>query len=141
MNGTKYDDDKPRLNLLPFEALEEVALVLNFGAKKYGDWNWKGGFKYGRLSAAAMRHLFAWSTGEDKDPESGYSHLAHAACCVLFLLDFVKSGKYAHLDNRYKPENEVVEVQLGCEHEWWVVGRNVLECYKCKAVKEVKAVK
>lgn len=40
-----------------------------------------------RYFAAAMRHLWAWWTGEERDAETGESHLAHAACCVLFLLD------------------------------------------------------
>ena len=39
--------------------------------------------------------------GEDKDPESGLSHLAHAACCIMFLLEFEKT--HPELDDRYKP--------------------------------------
>lgn len=85
--GIKHDSDKPALALLPFRATEEVAKVLAFGAKKYDAWNWKKGFAWSRLIGAALRHLFAFARGEDKDAETGLSHLAHAACCVLFLLE------------------------------------------------------
>lgn len=85
--GTKYDDGKPRMELLPGPALREVAKVLTFGAKKYDPWNWQKGFSWGRLAGACLRHLFSWLSGEDNDPETGLSHLAHAACCILFLLD------------------------------------------------------
>lgn len=37
--GKKFDNDKPMMNLLPFEALEEVAKVLTYGANKYGKDN------------------------------------------------------------------------------------------------------
>ena len=32
--GIKHDAEKPRMDLLPFEALEEVAKVLTFGAER-----------------------------------------------------------------------------------------------------------
>lgn len=47
---------------------------------------------WGRLLAAALRHLFAWAQGDDFDRESGRRHLAHAACCVLMLLALVMRG-------------------------------------------------
>lgn len=84
--GLKYDTDKPRMELLPAYSLEEIARVLSFGAKKYESWNWSRGIAYSRLLGAALRHLYSFARGEDKDPESGLSHLAHAGCCVLFLL-------------------------------------------------------
>jgi hypothetical protein len=98
--GTKHDDGKPALALLPFAAVEEVAKVLQFGAKKYNKYNYKKGFEYTRLVSAALRHLFAFGKGEDKDPETGLSHLAHAICCVLFLLDQTITGRGN--DDRYK---------------------------------------
>jgi hypothetical protein len=98
--GTKHDDGKPLLALLPFEALEAVGRVMTFGAKKYAANNWRGGFAWTRLVSSSLRHIFSWVKGEDLDPESGESHLAHAACCILFLLTFVltKTGE----DDRYK---------------------------------------
>ena len=69
--------------------------------EKYAEHNWRKGFVWSRPLSAAMRHITAFNAGEDKDPESGLSHLAHAACCIMFLLEFEKTHK--ELDDRYKP--------------------------------------
>jgi len=92
--GVKHDSDKPRWSLLPFKALQEVVEVLTFGAKKYAADNWK----YvpnarERYIDAAYRHLADWNSGEKKDPETGKSHLAHAVCCLLFLLWFEQKDR------------------------------------------------
>jgi len=84
--GLKYDSGKPRMDLLPAYSLEQIALVLGFGAQKYASWNWSKGIAYSRLLGACLRHLFAWARGENTDKESGLSHLAHAGCCILFLI-------------------------------------------------------
>ncbi len=97
----KHDQDKLPMNLLSGEALMQTAAVLRFGAEKYAEHNWRSGFLWSRPLAAAMRHLVAFNDGEDKDPESGLSHLAHAACCIMFLLEFEKTHR--ELDDRYKP--------------------------------------
>lgn len=98
--GKKHDGGKPPMALLSGAALTEIAKVLEFGSKKYDSWNWKGGFKWSRLASAVLRHIFSWLSGEDKDPETGISHLAHASCGLMFLLDFEvnKLGE----DDRYK---------------------------------------
>jgi len=98
----KFDQDKLPLHLLSTEAMNQVAAVLAFGAKKYAAHNWRDGFVWSRPLSAAMRHITAFNDGEDKDPESELSHLAHAACCIMFLLEFEKTHK--HLDDRYKPK-------------------------------------
>ncbi len=84
----KLDSDKVPLELLPFESLIEVGKVLAFGAQKYGRYNWRQGMEWTRLVGGILRHLFAWMQGEDRDPESGLSHLAHAGCGILFLLAY-----------------------------------------------------
>lgn len=98
----KFDGEKPRVDLLPAYSLEEIAKVLTFGAEKYDSWNWTNGFKWSRLLGAALRHLFAFMRGQDKDPESGLSHLAHLGCCVVFLLWHEKYKK--NLDDRFIDE-------------------------------------
>lgn len=85
--GRKFDSDKPDYTLVPWDALEEIVKVLDFGAKKYERDNWQHvDNASNRYLAAAFRHLAAVNQGEQMDPESGLSHLAHAGCCVLFLL-------------------------------------------------------
>lgn len=100
LEGKKHDGGKPPMALLSSDALFEIAKVLEFGAIKYDAWNWKGGFKWTRVASAVLRHIFQWLRGEDKDPETGLSHLAHACCGLMFLLDF----EVNHLgeDDRYK---------------------------------------
>lgn len=83
--GKKNDTGKRRYSLLPSEALATVVDVLGYGAKKYGDYNWRGVTPHERYYDAAVRHLEAWREGEWLD-ESGLPHLAHAACSILLLL-------------------------------------------------------
>lgn len=85
VRGVKHDSEKPRFDLLPWDALTEVAKVLTFGARKYSDNNWrivKNGEK--RYNSAMLRHHAADDAGEQYDEESGLLHLAHMACCALF---------------------------------------------------------
>ena len=88
----KSDDNKSRYDLLPPELLEETAQVLAFGAQKYSDNNWVKGASWSRYFSAMMRHMWAWWRGEDNDPETGYSHLAHASCCLGFLMAYQRRG-------------------------------------------------
>ena len=89
MLGTKLDNDKLRWSLLPSGTIAQVIAVLEYGAKKYAINNWiEVPDAKTRYYDAAMRHLDAWWNGEDNDSESGLPHLAHAACCLLFLLWF-----------------------------------------------------
>lgn len=88
--------EKAPVELLPWGALHEVALVMGFGRDKYpheehkfGTWR---GLARTRLWAAAVRHLYAWLRGENADPETGRSHLAHAAACVLMVLEQEQDG-------------------------------------------------
>lgn len=100
LKGKKFDDEKPRMDLLPQAALLGIAEVLTFGANKYGDHNWRGGIAYSRLIAAAYRHLGAFNDGEDLDGESKLSHLKHLGCCVAFLIE--QEAKGTGLDDRYR---------------------------------------
>ena len=87
--GIKHDADKPRMDLLPFEALEAVAQVLTFGAAKYSDNGWqKVENRERRYLAAMLRHLVAIQRGEKLDAESGLMHAAHMATNALFILWF-----------------------------------------------------
>lgn len=108
MSGLKYDSDKPRMDLLDPEFLEDVSRVLGFGAKKYAAHNWRGGISYSRLIGAAYRHLGAINRGEDTDPESGLPHVAHLGCCVMFLSWMMKHR--TDLDDRYKEKKDAESV-------------------------------
>lgn len=90
--GKKFDVDKDPWHLMPVDALRAVVKVLLFGATKYAPRNWEQGIAYSRCYAATLRHLTSWWEGESQDPETGYSHLAHAMCCVMFLLAYELRG-------------------------------------------------
>lgn len=92
MSGKKFDTDKPAMHLIPPVAILGEAMVMGFGEKKYGSYNWLGGMAWSRLVAAAMRHLQAWHSGESLDPETGISHLAHCRCCLGMLMGYEAYG-------------------------------------------------
>lgn len=87
-SGLKFDDGKTQFHLLPTLAIEKVNRVLMHGAEKYGENNWRAVDNADeRYWNAAMRHMFAWISGEKIDSDTGISHLAHAACSLMFLLE------------------------------------------------------
>ena len=79
--------------LLPPVALEQTAWVAKLGADKYGPYNWRmTGVCATTYVSAIMRHLNAWRDGEDLDPESGISHIAHIATSCNILMDAAACG-------------------------------------------------
>ena len=83
--GRKFDGDKRDYTLLPWDALEEIVKVLEFGAKKYDRDNWKHvDDAQHRYTKAALRHLVAHTKGEANDAESGLSHLASWVLRFIF---------------------------------------------------------
>jgi hypothetical protein len=86
--GRKFDGGKPQFGLTPPKALTAIVEILTFGAEKYEPGNWKRvPDAQRRYFDALQRHLWAWKDGEKNDPESGKNHLAHAGCCLMFLLE------------------------------------------------------
>jgi hypothetical protein len=98
--GTKKDQGKPPLKFLTKAFLFGVASAHMFGAKKYGDWNFRKGLEYTRLTDSAMRHLIAFLDGEDLDPESGLPHVHLAGANINMLCDMIENKP--ELDDRYK---------------------------------------
>lgn len=84
--GRKDDQGKPSVLLIPNEALTQIALALDFGAKKYGTYNFTKGMLWSRMLNAAGRHLYQYMWESKTDKESGLSHLAHLGACVVMLL-------------------------------------------------------
>lgn len=87
-SGAKHDAGKPLYNLIPVHAEAELVDVLTFGANKYAPNQWRNVENAtDRYTAAAMRHLAAYRMGETHDNESGKHHLAHAMCCLAFIVE------------------------------------------------------
>jgi len=97
--GVKDNKSKSRVDLIPAIALMEVGKIMAYGAQKYKPHNWRLGLNWSDTIASALRHIYAFSEGEDIDPETNQSHIAHAACQVLFLLTYVLTG--TGTDDRY----------------------------------------
>lgn len=92
--GNKDDAGKPRYSLVPADAMAQFVDVLTFGAKKYGDHNWQQVPNLqDRYYDALQRHLTAYRAGDELDDESGLHHLAHAMCCVAFMMQDNIAGK------------------------------------------------
>jgi hypothetical protein len=104
MAGTKNDQGKPSISLIPKEAIWGMAQALTFGASKYGRHNFREGIEYSRLADATYRHLSAYMDGEDNDPESGHSHLSHALAS-LAMLSFMDENR-PEMDDRYRKEEK-----------------------------------
>lgn len=81
----KFDSAKPRYELIPPEAMEGMAKVLTYGAKKYKPNNWRQVDDPQRYVGAALRHLYAYLAGETNDAESGLHHLDHLLTNAAFL--------------------------------------------------------
>lgn len=87
--------------LVPPVADRAIAEVLAHGAAKYQPWNWRrDGIMASNYVSAIRRHLAAWLDGEDIDPESGLSHLAHIGATAAIMLDAESHGKL--IDDRPK---------------------------------------
>ena len=92
MGGTKNDDGKPQLSLVPLAGLEAAARAMAYGVKKYERDNWRGAFKWSRLVDATLRHICAFADGEINDKESGLCHIDHAAATICMLAAHIKQG-------------------------------------------------
>lgn len=101
---------KPSAQFIPPIAIIEESAVMALGAAKYGAFNWQDDpVDATTYYSAAIRHLMQWFSGEDQDPESKASHLAHVRACMAILLDAQASGKL--IDDRPKcaPATEAIE--------------------------------
>lgn len=90
-SGIKFDQGKAPMSLLPSDALEEIARVLQVGAGKYGKGNWAKGLKVQRLLDATMRHISSFNKGIDMDEETQTLHVANAACNLMFIIWMMKN--------------------------------------------------
>lgn len=105
VSARKYDDGKPRYDLIPPRALREAASVFGFGANKYQDRNWEKGLSYGRLKGALNRHVEAFWERKELDDESGLHHLGHALCCLFMLTEEVlHTDKFGAMNLDDRPE-------------------------------------
>lgn len=79
---------KVPLELVPPCAVAQIACVMLSGDIKYGRANWRDRpIQASTYISACQRHLAKYRDGEVADPETGISHLAHAAATLCIMLD------------------------------------------------------
>lgn len=99
MSGVRYNDNKLRVDLVSPRSIKAMAQVLTKGVEKYPENNWRKGLKWiGGVMSSVDRHLLAFKNGEDRDPESGLLHIAHAMTNLMFLLEYYTT--HPELDDR-----------------------------------------
>ena len=84
--GAKSDAGKLDLTQVPPEIIKAVAVIRDYGNRKYADPdNWRR-VEPQKFHAALIRHAVAlWEDPWAIDPESGFPHLWHLACNTAFL--------------------------------------------------------
>lgn len=122
--AARFNSDKIRYDLVPPYALEQIAKIFTFGAKKYSAHNWKKGMPWSECEASLRRHLQAYSSGEDFDYDkdcpgcqagdctshSGIYHMAAVAVNAMFILDYYRSNP--KFDDRIKKYLRIPKIVL-----------------------------
>ena len=86
----RFNQGKPRYDLVHPWAHRQMVNVLTKGSEKYAARNWEKGLGWSGVIASLKRHLAAIEEGEDYDPETGELHSAHVACNAHFLTAYYK---------------------------------------------------
>ena len=106
----RYNNGKLRWSLIDWKSLESMVRVLEKGAQKYDDHNWKKGMPTSQISESLLRHMFAFMNGEDNDPETNESHLGHVMCNAMFLIYNLRENP--KFDDRYRNKNTEENKQI-----------------------------
>lgn len=88
--GSRLNTGKVRHDLLPINAVEQMARVMTKGSEKYAERNWENGMDWSKCLASLKRHVAAFERGEDYDPETGLLHMAHAMTNAAFITEYYK---------------------------------------------------
>lgn len=82
-------DGKVRMELLPWNELEQIAKVYTAGAEKYGEHTWENlPNGYERYKGAMLRHLTEVEKGNAIDEDTGCLHAAQVAWNAIAMLHF-----------------------------------------------------
>lgn len=107
MNGRKADG--LRFDLIPEDALAELAWVYTAGAQKYEDRNWEKGYEWHKSIRALYSHLGFFMAGEDRDPETGALHIMQVAWHAIALAVFYLRD--VGLDDRPKNQHALAALR------------------------------
>lgn len=102
-SGAAKGEKPVRYDLIPVEALAEVAYIYGVGAFKYGDRNFESGYKFSSSIAALQRHLEKFKSGVDFDDDrpEGMPQPHHLAAVVFHALALMQfQAKRVGTDDR-----------------------------------------
>tara|TARA_B100001094_G_scaffold325806_1_gene380780 strand:+ start:1133 stop:1690 length:558 start_codon:yes stop_codon:yes gene_type:complete len=83
--GLRFNNNKPKLSLIPSISREIEALGWMVGAAKYGEHNWEKGMDWSIPFNCMGRHWESINSGEWIDSETGVPHLALIMCNASML--------------------------------------------------------
>lgn len=100
--GPKIEENKPEYAILPWDAIEELARVFEYGSIKYKKpFTYRIGITVSKLVSASIRHLLQWFYyRQEIDPETGCHHLAHCAANALMILSSIMTNGSVMFDDR-----------------------------------------
>ena len=107
---------KLRYDLIPADALKEVARVLALGEEKHKGNNFRDvHLEHNQHIASAFRHGEAYRGGERVDPEMGTHHLAHRIVRDLYQLQIDMEHKMSDAEKAWAYAEKAWENQ--CQKE------------------------
>lgn len=113
--GASKGTKEARYDLIPIPALDLLARLYGKGAVKYAAHNWRLGYEWSKSYAAAQRHMNAFWSGEDIDPETGIPHPICAAFHMFALTTYLT--EHPELDDRFETRDRRSDVDAGENEE------------------------
>jgi len=104
-------ENKPRLSLIPKEALWSMGEAFTFGEVKHGTYSWRNdSHTLTEILDKAMRHIVQFSNGENVDEQSKVLHLGSALADLAIAVDLFYNSK--HLDDRFKGSSKETKEEV-----------------------------
>ena len=128
----KHDKEKYIPTLTYTSLLKEISKVRSYGKKKYGSYDdWKTTEVIQHLNAA-VRHIRDVIDGEDFDQGSGYLHLSHAACNIMFEIE-----RFLNIDeDRVTIDGRIFNTCFECEKQLEPEDYPYGRCLSCRIKRE-----
>lgn len=92
VTGGEKGQKLERYDLIPVQALAEVARVYGKGAQKYAERNWERSYAWSLSYGAMLRHANQFWGGESTDAESQRQHLGAVIFHAMALMEFDRLG-------------------------------------------------
>lgn len=81
---------KPRVSLVPWEAVKAISRAREYGVNKYGEDNYSE-VQVRDVLEASIRHIYKFLYEDLVDDESGLSHLDHAITSLAIAIDNINN--------------------------------------------------